>query len=679
MFPALSLDRLLKSVLGAFACTAVILLGVNVSASWHRLDVNGRAEKVVAASRQMFIAMANQRPDRSTTQRLWESDQAADPTDLSYLAKLRAADMPALAATLALLPEIDFDGKATLLPALQASVDHLTRLQAEFDRDIHTPKPSRRPGLGVEYSDEGIAMQATLERIAANLFAIVKGSSPFISQMMQVKQLAWQIRQAAGEANLMVTTGLIKLDAPPDIGKRFDALIAGAQALWGAIDDTVVGVDVPKTFLDTLARSKATLFDDEYSARQQRLIAAVLAHQKPEMAADEWSHYTVPHLATMVDVANAALEQAADRAARNNEAAGVDLIVQAGLLLLALLGFAAAFLIVSRRITGPLHALRDMTQRLARGDLSIVNPFGGRRDEIGAMAAALETFRAQAIEKDRIEAEQNAQRARAEERRIAVEAHIHGFEDQAGAALAALDQASAQMDRAAGDMLEIAGRGAAGVRDAEQAAGEASENVASIAASTEELNVSVSDVGRQVAQAAKISQRAVTETQMTDETVRGLAESAARINQVVGLISDIAAQTNLLALNATIEAARAGEAGKGFAVVASEVKSLANQTAKATGEISGQIAKVREVTQSAVQAITQIRGTIEEVAAVAGNIAASVEQQGAAMQEIARSTQMASARTRDASASVTAVTVLANEAVRLRAQVDQFMGRIRAA
>jgi methyl-accepting chemotaxis protein len=189
----------------------------------------------------------------------------------------------------------------------------------------------------------------------------------------------------------------------------------------------------------------------------------------------------------------------------------------------------------------------------------------------------------------------------------------------------------------------------------------------------------------------------VEETQQTDETVRGLAESAGRIGDVVSLISNIAAQTNLLALNATIEAARAGEAGKGFAVVASEVKSLATQTAKATQDIDAQINQVRGVTQQAVSAIRRIQVTIDEVNKVATTISASVEEQGAAMREIARNTQLAADRTRDASQSVTAVSdgtaattqsaeavkaaaeSLGVQATRLRDQVDGFMTRIRAA
>jgi methyl-accepting chemotaxis protein len=515
--------------------------------------------------------------------------------------------------------------------------------------------------------------------------------------MLEVKQLAWFTRQTAGEASLLLSIGLAKGSVAADALVKHAGFIGGARALWTAIDDAVMGLELPPAYLATLAKAKATLFEPDYLARQFRILDALITHQKPEMTADEWSPYTVPRLGVMLDVADASLAQAADRAEQDSGSAMRALVLEAALLLLALAGSAGGFLIVTRRVTGPPLTLRDMTRRLAEGDLSVEPDFGDRQDEIGAMAAALGTFRAQAIEKAEIEARQSSARDQAEQRRLAIERHIAAFEGQVGSALATLDASSSNMDHAATDMIQIAQRGAAGVLSAEQAANEASENVASIATATEELSVSIAEVSRQVSHAAQVSLRAVAETQKTDETVRGLADSAARIGEVVNLISGIAAQTNLLALNATIEAARAGDAGKGFAVVASEVKSLASQTAKATEDISNQIGNVQAVTQDAVRAIQQIRGTIDEVSTVASAIAASVEQQGSAMHEIAGSTQRASDRTRDASASVTAVTAetratsetaeavktaaasLHAQATRLRTEVDSFMDGIRAA
>jgi len=693
----LSADRLLKSVLAAFACAIVILLGLNVASSWRELTESNRAKQVVAASRQIFTALINQRTDRSTTQRYWQSDIPLTSANRAYLTPLRDAEMTALAASLSLLRDTPFDRKDTLLPALKRSFDHLTTLQAEFWSGVVGAKSDRRPALGAEYSAEGLAMQESLETISANLFASIKGNNPFIGQMMAVKQLAWFARQTAGEASLLLSVGLSQGSVAADARTKHASFMEGARAFWTEIDDTIIGLDLPPVFLTTLAQAKATLFAPDYVARQDRLLEALLTHQKPEMTADEWSPYTVPKLGVMLNVADAALMQAADRADQDRGTALRSLILQVGLLLLAVTGSGAGYLLVSRRVIRPLVALADLTRRLSGGDLSVEPGFSDRQDEIGAMAVALATFREQAIEKARIELEQQTERNRAGARRVNVEAHIGGFEHQVGSALTALDVASAQMDHAAADMVQIAQRGAAGVRNAEAAAGEASANVSGIAAATEELSMSISEISRQVAQAAQVNQRAVDETQKTDEIVRGLAQNAVLIGEVVNMISGIAAQTNLLALNATIEAARAGDAGKGFAVVASEVKSLANQTAKATEQISGQISAVRDVTEEAVKAIQRIRGTIDEVTTVAAAIATSVDQQGSAIQEIAQNTQNASERTKDASNSVSVViaetqattetaeavkisaTSLNAQALQLRAQVQQFLAAIRAA
>jgi methyl-accepting chemotaxis protein len=697
MLERLSVGQLLKSVLAVFAVAVVLLLGLQAWNAWSVLAQNQRAERVVAASRQIFTALTYQRTDRSTTRRLWEADGPPTTQISAYLKDLRDHEMPALAEGTALLASLRFPDKDTLLPSLLRATEHLTALQTEFAAHVEGPKTDRRPALGAEYFADGLKLQDTLESIAANLFATIKNDDSFIAEMMELKQLAWLTRLTAGEGSLLISNSLVKGDVSPEVRSQYQILMGGARGLWTAIDDAVVGVDLPPAFLKTLSDAKATLFAPDYVAMQNRLLDALANKQKPEMSPDAWSPYTVPKLGVMMDVANAALAQAADRAASLRGEAMSGLIARLVALAIAIVASVFAMWMVTRRITKPLLALRDTTDRLAGGDLSAASLFADRHDEIGALAHALDAFREQAIAKGRIEEDQKSQHERAEQRRVAVEDHIGGFQSQVSAALAALDQASAQMGQTSTTMLQIAERGASGVRDAEQASTEASNNVAGIAAATEELSASIAEISRQVAQSAQVSLRAVEETGQTDETVRGLAESAGRIGDVVSLISNIAAQTNLLALNATIEAARAGEAGKGFAVVASEVKSLATQTAKATQEIDAHITQVREATQQAVTAIRQIRGTIDEVNKVATAISASVEQQGAAMQEIARNTQLAADRTRDASQSVSAVSegtsattqsaeavktaagTLGVQATRLREQVDGFMARIRAA
>jgi methyl-accepting chemotaxis protein len=693
----LSVGNLLKIILMLFSASVLILLSSQTWDAWSVLQDSQRAERVVAVSRQIFTVLVNLRPDRANVPRVWAAAGAPTTATKAYLAGLRDREMSGLSAGIALLRTLPFDGKDKLLPDLQRSSANLTALQNEFATGIEHPKAQRRTALGVAYVAEGLALQDTLQQIAASLSASIKHGDSFIIQMMEVKQLAWLTRQTMGEASLLITQGLGEGTVPPDVRVVHEGLIGGGRSLWAAIDDAMVGLDAPRGFLQTLSDAKATLFDPAYLARQRSLLDALVNRKTPELTADAWSPYTVPKMEVTLNVANAALAQAADRAAsiRGSALSGLAwrLVALAAAVAATLFGVRS----VSRRVIDPLLTLRDTTERLARGDFSVVSTLAGRHDEIGALAQALDVFREQAIAKGQIEDEQRQQRQQAELRRTAVESHIHGFQEQVSVVLGGFGEASAQMDQTSTTMMRIAERSAAGVRSAEGAAGEASHNVAGIAAATDELSASIAEIGRQVTQASHVTRRAVEETLQTDETVRGLAESADRIGDVVRLISDIAAQTNLLALNATIEAARAGEAGKGFAVVASEVKSLATQTAKATEEIASQITQVRGVTQEAVKAIKQIRGTIDEVNEVATNIAASVEQQGAAMNEIARNTQMAAERTRDASDNVKAVSegaeattqsaeavktaarALGAQAMRLREQVDGFMARIRAA
>ena len=234
-------------------------------------------------------------------------------------------------------------------------------------------------------------------------------------------------------------------------------------------------------------------------------------------------------------------------------------------------------------------------------------------------------------------------------------------------------------------------------RTVAEGAGEATINVETVAASSEELSMSIREIANLVTKASQISHRAADEGQRTNQTVSGLQSMAQKIGEIVSLINDIASQTNLLALNATIEAARAGEAGKGFAVVASEVKALASQTAKATDDIRSQVAAIQGEAQATVDAIGSISKTINEVNEISGAIAAAVEQQSAATQEIARNVEKAATRTRDVSTHVQkistsadamgvtsgavleAATMLASDATALRQQVDGFLATIKAA
>jgi methyl-accepting chemotaxis protein len=392
----------------------------------------------------------------------------------------------------------------------------------------------------------------------------------------------------------------------------------------------------------------------------------------------------------------AAMSDTATKAEKDRAATATTIILAAvgiALVLLSGLSWAAA-----RSVVRPLSALSVAMRRLSGGDRSVEVPGVGRRDEIGEMAETVLIFKQTAVEAERLAAEaeaerrrsveaEAAQRAQEEARRAEADAEREArrrqqeertqklvdlgraFDAKVRELLARVGAEAGAMDEAASAMAGVADDTSRQAGNVSVAATQASANVQTVAAAAEELAGSVSEIGRQVAQSARIAAEAVTETERTNQTVEGLAAEATRIGEVINLINDIAAQTNLLALNATIEAARAGEAGKGFAVVASEVKNLATQTAKATEGIASQIQGIQASTSAAVEAIRRIGTTIAEVNAIASSIAAAVEEQGAATAEISRNVQQAATGTEQVSRSITSVSDAASGAGRTAERV----------
>ncbi|WP_431302756.1 methyl-accepting chemotaxis protein [Sediminicoccus sp. BL-A-41-H5] len=380
-----------------------------------------------------------------------------------------------------------------------------------------------------------------------------------------------------------------------------------------------------------------------------------------------------------------------------SESARLGIYALSATLLVALgLGLVVAMLL-SRSISGRLLNLSEALGRLARRDYGFVLKETADKDEIGQMARALDTCRDGLKEADRL-AEAAAAEARVQtERGARVDALVRGFEAEAGEALGTVSSAATQLSATAVALSETAGEGTRQATALASAAGQTSSNVQTVAASSEELASSIAEVARQVRHTAAITERASEAARETDGTVRGLAEAAAKIGDVVRLISDIAGQTNLLALNATIEAARAGDAGKGFAVVASEVKNLAGQTARATEQISQQIAAMQAETTRTVEAIAGIGRTIEELNETTAQVAAASEEQAAATLEIGRAVAEAAQGAEEASRGAAgmmegaertggsardvqgASTELAQQSERLRLQVGSFLQNIRAA
>src|SRR3979490_477565 len=391
---------------------------------------------------------------------------------------------------------------------------------------------------------------------------------------------------------------------------------------------------------------------------------------------------------------NASNDEANDEASRSTSS----LTLNAAMLFAGIILTVISFWVAFRRILGPLNAMTGAMTRLAGGDKTIDIPGMKNKDEIGEMGATVQVFKDNMIETDRLRTEQSeTEQNRAELRKADMHKLADAFEGAVGEIVEMVSSAATELEASANTLSTTAGRSRELATMVAAASEEASTNVQSVASASEQLTASVSEISRQVQQSSRVANEAVDQAQKTNDRVGELSKAAARIGDVVEMIKTIAGQTNLLALNATIEAARAGEAGRGFGVVASEVKALAEQTAKATGEISQQISGIQSATHESVSAIRDIGDTIGKMSEIASTIAAAVEQQGAATQEISRNVQQAAQGTTQVSSNIaevqrgasetglassqvlSAAQSLSSESNRLKLEVGKFLNSVRAA
>jgi methyl-accepting chemotaxis protein len=395
-----------------------------------------------------------------------------------------------------------------------------------------------------------------------------------------------------------------------------------------------------------------------------------------------------------IDLNNAGADKAAQDAADSYASAFMMLAIILGAAVI--LGISVGFYLI-RDVSNGIASIVKPMQALGSGDLTAQVPHQGEKTEIGAMADTLQVFKQALIAKKAADEAAAVDADAKIERGRRVDAITRDFESMIGEIVQTVSSASTQLEASAGTLSTTAERSQQLTTAVAAASEEASTNVQSVASATEELSSSVNEISRQVQESARMATDAVGQARTTNDRVSELSKAASRIGDVVELINTIAGQTNLLALNATIEAARAGEAGRGFAVVASEVKALAEQTAKATGEIGQQITGIQAATQDSVNAIKEISGTIEKLSEISSTIAAAVEEQGAATQEISRNVQQAAQGTQQVSSNITdvqrgatetgsastqvlsAAQSLSGDSNRLKVEVGKFLSSVRAA
>ena len=395
-----------------------------------------------------------------------------------------------------------------------------------------------------------------------------------------------------------------------------------------------------------------------------------------------------------IDLNNAGANKAGAEAARDYDAAFF--VIATILAVSAVLGIGIGIYLV-RDVSSGIASIVKPMQALGAGDLTAIVPHQGMKTEIGTMGDALQVFKQALIDKRAADEAAAADAEAKIDRGRRVDRITSDFEAMIGEVVETVSSASTELEASAGTLTATAERSQELTTSVAAASEQASTNVQSVASATEEMASSVNEISRQVQESANIAGQAVQQARITNDRVSALASAAARIGDVVELINNIAGQTNLLALNATIEAARAGEAGRGFAVVASEVKALAEQTAKATGDISTQIAGIQAATQDSVGAIKEIGDTIGRMSEIASTIASAVEEQGAATQEISRNVQQAAQGTMQVSSNITdvqrgasetgsassqvlsAAQSLSSDSTRLKVEVSNFLSAVRAA
>ncbi|EIG58180.1 methyl-accepting chemotaxis protein [Bradyrhizobium sp. WSM1253] len=497
-----------------------------------------------------------------------------------------------------------------------------------------------------------------------------------------------------------------------DLQKASETLLERSKALNGVIDSMLRLTHSPenRARMEKLRSTSADYLKGAQQNASFRSEAIAVAATDPARAAKiseegarQIREVTLP-LATQLDnltseIADFAKHKGEEEiAAATQEMAASErlgMVVGACAVLVLVGSWLMSFLTIAR----PIRALTVAMDKLAGGDFSVVLPGLGRKDEVGGVAASVEKFKIVSEQKAREDAEAKIRQDQvaAAQRKAEMHKLANGFEAAVGEIVDTVSSAATELEASASTLTSTAERAQELTIVVAAASEEASTNVQSVASATEELSSSITEISRQVQESARVASEAVTQARTTTDRVGELSKAAARIGDVVELINTIAGQTNLLALNATIEAARAGEAGRGFAVVASEVKALAEQTAKATGEIGQQISGIQAATQDSVAAISAISNTIEKLSEISSTIAAAVEEQGAATQEISRNVQQAAEGTHQVSSNITdvqrgagetgsassqvlaAAQSLSGDSNRLKLEVGKFLDTVRAA
>jgi methyl-accepting chemotaxis protein len=592
---------------------------------------------------------------------------------------------------------------APQMASLTKAIDDLEGSYREFggfrrrvDEALAQPRTSRPDDIVDRFAPTITGLIDRISKLRMTLEALTKVPGAELAQLVQLRHLAAVMAEEAGRERA-VFGGNIAQQRPftHDDIRKLSEHRGHIQLVWDTVEALRQRGDLPASLAAAISA-----VDEEVMHKLGDLRAAVLARAEDgqyPVSGREWVDRSGVALSAILKLSEETSSLARGAAEASAARSWWQAAVYLALMALALAVAGGGFVMMRRRVTGPIAAMTDAIERLAKGDKAVAVPAAEHSDEIGRMAAAVVVFKENLIANERLQAEQASENEAKMRRAQQLEELMEGFEARIGDLVGALGSASGEMEATAQSMSSSAEQTTRQAMSVASSSEQTSANVQTVATATEELASSIGEIGRQAADSSTIAGNAVAAAKRTDGIAQALTQGAQKIGDVVKLINDIAGQTSLLALNATIEAARAGEAGRGFAVVASEVKQLATQTAKATGEIAELIQQIQESSKEAVGAIQGIGTTIEEMNRIAASIAAAVEEQAAATKEISRNVQQAARGTQEVSSNIDqvkqastssgtaanrvleAANQLSQNSADIRRQVDEFLAKVKAA
>ncbi|MEE7448735.1 chemotaxis protein [Methylobacterium radiotolerans] len=698
-WPNISVRSSLFTVVGLLGALLVADAAYRFVSAWGRSQDALLAQRDARADRFMLTALQSLRFERSNSLSYLSlsSEDAAKVRE--KLAIVRKELDSAMQAVIGQSSDFVHPELRSALATARADYEKFVPLRATLDEAL-LKQPSARDqafsGLWIKGADQAIA---ALEAVSTLLGERMKQLAPESRVFVDIKQYGWRTRATIGQGYSIFSQAVAK-QAPfsQSQAESMAATFAKAEVYWTQVRGELQKAAMPDTITRAAAAAQEAAFSPGAIAARQAVRDNLAAGRNIGMSLLEFQKDNADRQRTVLEVAAAAMDYIVDVADQAAERARHEMLLMCLVIGVALFLSIGGLIVVQYRVSKPLLATAVAMRRLSEGDLQIDVPGVGRRDEFGAMAAAVQVFKDSLIRARQLETETAEARLAAEDqRKTGMRQMADSFERAVGGIIGMVSSSATELQVTAQTMTATATETASQSTTVAAAAEEAASNVNTVAAAAEELGSSVQEIGRQVAGSAELAQRAVHEADQTGTLVQELSAAVSRIGDVVGLISNIAGQTNLLALNATIEAARAGAAGKGFAVVASEVKALAEQTAKATSEISGQITQIQASTGQAVTSIGGITGRIREISGVATSIAAAVEQQGAATQEIVRNVAQAAMGTGEVTSNISGVagaaeetgaaasqvlgaaSELSRQSEHLAAEVGRFLDTVRAA